>query len=73
MEVFEVVLEEGCQVDGKKIEEANFPKEILIGAIVRNGSVITPDNNSILEGNDHLIVVVLDKISLSMEEYFVCQ
>jgi len=38
VEVFEVVLEEGCQVDGKKIEEANFPKEILIGAIVRNGS-----------------------------------
>ena len=72
VEVFEVILEKGCQVDGKKIHEVNFPREVLIGAIVRNDFVISPDKNTVLEGNDHLIVVALGKVSLNMEEYFVC-
>ncbi len=72
VEVFEVILEGGCKVEGKSIEEINFPKEVLIGAIIREGSVISPDRNTILRGHDHLIIVASGKISLSMEEYFVC-
>jgi trk system potassium uptake protein len=73
VEVFEVVLEGGCKVEGKTIEEVGFPKEVLIGAILREGSVITPDKKTVLEGNDHLIVVASGKISLTMDEYFVCK
>lgn len=73
VEVFEVILDGGCKVEGKKIQEVDFPKEVLIGAIVRNGSVIAPDKNTVFEGHDHLIIVAFGKVTLNMEEYFVCQ
>ncbi len=73
VEVFEVILERGCRVEGKNIEKIDFPKEALIGAIVRDDSVIMPDKETILKGDDHLIIVALGKVSLSMDEYFVCE
>ena len=73
VEVFEVILESGCQVDRKKIQEIDFPKEALIGAIVRGDAVIIPDEETVLKEDDHLIIVALGKVSLSMDEYFVCQ
>lgn len=73
VEVFEVILEGGCRVDGKEIREIDFPKEALIGTIVRGDEVIIPDNDTVLRKNDHLIIVALGKVSLSMDEYFVCK
>ncbi len=71
VEVFEVVLESGCQAAGKRIAQIDFPKSILIGAIVRDGIVIIPDANTTLEKYDHLIIVAREKSSLRIAEYFV--
>ncbi len=73
VEVFEVVLEAGCQVEGEKVGEVSLPKDVLIGAIVRDGSLITSNGNAVLAGGDHLIIVAIGKSGLSMEEYFSAQ
>ena len=73
VEVFEVILQGGCKVSGVKISESNFPEGVLIGAIIRGGSVIMPEPNTVLEPKDHLVVVALGKVSLNLEDYFTCE
>lgn len=71
VEVFEVILEKGCKVEEEKIKDANFPKEALIGAIVRGGNVIMPNKDTVLKSDDHLVIVAQGKSSLSIGEFFV--
>ncbi len=73
VEVFEVILEGGCKVSGITITEVNFPEGVLVGAIIRKQNVIIPNGDTVLESFDHLIIVASGKVSLDLDEYFVCE
>lgn len=73
VEVFEVIIDQGCRIAGTTIGDTNFPEGVLIGAIIRNGSVITPDVDTVLEDDDHLVIIALGKISLDLDKYFTCE
>lgn len=73
VEIFEVVIGKGCQVLERKIGDIDFPKEMLIGAIVRDETVVIPDRDTILKSSDHLVVIALGKISLDLDSYFTCK
>ncbi len=49
---------------GKSIVELGFPKAALIVLINRGGKYITPNGATIIEDNDHLLVMADDKASL---------
>ncbi len=67
---FEQVLKKNTPVVGRKITDAHFPKDMLIGAIIREGSVLIPDDDTVLKEEDHLIIVALEKEQLRLERYF---
>lgn len=69
-EAMELVLPESAKVVGKKVAEANFPKGMLIGTIVRDGQVIIPHGQTVLEGGDHLIIFVLPQVSSRLDRFF---
>lgn len=73
VEIFELVIGKGCKVLDKKIGQIDFPKEMLIGAVIREDSVIIPDSDTMLRSNDYLLVVALGKISLDLDSYFTCK
>ncbi|MBL09333.1 MAG: Trk system potassium transporter TrkA [Acidiferrobacteraceae bacterium] len=63
-EVMEIVAHgdrSNSRVVGKKIDEIQFPPGTTLGAILRNGEVITAFRDVVIQSEDHLIIFVIDK------------
>lgn len=72
-ESMELVLPATAEVVGKTVAQANFPKGLLIGTIVREEEVIIPKGDTLLKAGDHLIVFAMPKVCSRLEDYFVCK
>ena len=55
-EVLELVVDSKSKVCNKKISEINFPRETVVGAIVRSGKVVLPKGNVIIEAGDDVVI-----------------
>ncbi len=69
-EVLEIVTNPRSAIVGKKIEKINFPKDAIIGAILRNGEMIVQDTETQIEAGDSVIVVALPKSIVKIEKLF---
>ena len=58
-EVLEIVVKEGSPADGSTIADLNLPKEVLIGAIVRDGKAQIARGRSVLRSRDHLVIFAM--------------
>ncbi len=56
------------KVIGKGVRDIPFPPGTGIGAIVRNGKVIMPNKETIIEAEDHVIIFMDDKICITEVE-----
>lgn len=56
------------KVVGRKIEEINLPPDTSIGAIVRDDQVIIAHHDTIIQADDHVILLVADKKHLPKVE-----
>jgi trk system potassium uptake protein TrkA len=54
--IVELKVSPASKIAGKKLKRANFPKNTLVGAIVRNNSVIIPGGEDVVNVGDSLIV-----------------
>ena len=52
---------DSCRCVGRKIEEIDLPKGAAIAAIVRGDKVIMAHHDTVVQGEDHVIVFVTDK------------
>ena len=59
---------QSSRVVGRRIDEIELPKGATIGAIVRNGVVIMGHHDRLIEPNDHVILFVLNKKTISKVE-----
>jgi trk system potassium uptake protein TrkA len=57
LQAIEFVTSPTAHIANRKITEVGLPKEIVVGAIVRNDSVIIPPGDSIIKPGDHVIIV----------------
>ena len=55
-EVLELVVDSKSKVCNKKIRAINFPKETVVGAIVRSGKVVLPKGDVIIEVGDDVVI-----------------
>lgn len=55
-EVLEAVALETSEIVGKPLKKISFPKGALITSIIRNGEVIIPSGESVIEPNDRIII-----------------
>ena len=63
--------EHSSNVIGKGVREIPFPDGAGVGAIVRNQQVIIPNKQTIIEAEDHVIVFIDNKASISDVEAFI--
>jgi len=58
-EVLELELTEGCQLVGRPIAElvADTDAKFVIGAITRDGALVTPRGDTVLRPGDHVIIL----------------
>lgn len=49
------------QVVGRSIEALHLPEGTTIGAIIREGQVITPNHLTVIEADDHVVLFLIDK------------
>ncbi len=69
-ELVELVVPGQCRAAGMKVKDARFPKGMLIGTIVRNGEVIVPYGDTVLQPGDNLIIFTLTSVSRKLESFF---
>ena len=55
-EVLELVVDSKSQICNKKISAINFPRETVVGAIVRAGKVVLPQGNVIIKAGDDVVI-----------------
>ena len=70
LQAIEFVVSPTAHIANKKITEAGLPKEAVVGAIVRNGSVIIPPGDSVVKPGEHVIIVSPLSAIHSVEKVF---
>jgi trk system potassium uptake protein TrkA len=58
-EVLELVIAPESPADGALVKDLNLPKDVLIGAIVRDGKPQIARGRSLLRGRDHVVVFAM--------------
>ncbi|MBS3969907.1 MAG: Trk system potassium transporter TrkA [Clostridia bacterium] len=69
-EMIELIAQSHSRVTGKQLKDLNFPKDAIIGAVVRGDNVIVPTGKDIINPHDRVIVFALPKAIAKVEEFF---
>jgi trk system potassium uptake protein TrkA len=69
-EVIEFSVQPGCRVAGRTIEEIDFPKNSLVGAVIRGAEVIVPAGKLTLAHGDKVAVLALPDAVSDVEKLF---
>lgn len=69
-EVLEAEALETATVIGKPLNEANIPRGVMIGAIVRSGQVIIPRGNTVIRTGDRVVILALADMVKKVEQMF---
>ena len=69
-EVLEAEALETATVIGKPLNEAEIPRGIMIGAIVRGDQVIVPRGNTVIRTGDRVVILALADMVKKVEQMF---
>ncbi len=69
-EVIELVAEDGSKIVGKKLSKVRFPDGSILGAIVRNGTMLIPDDESVVNPGESVVVFTLPKALEKVQSLF---
>lgn len=69
-EVLEIIVDENSRVVNKPLYSIGLPEGIIVGSIVKNGKVIIPDGNTVIEPGNRVVVFCLKEETHRLEEYF---
>jgi trk system potassium uptake protein len=58
-ETFEAVALETSDLVGRPLKEVEFPKEAIVGAVVRDGQVIIPNGSTVIQPGDRVMIFAL--------------
>lgn len=69
-EVMEIGVQEDSSIANKQIGKINFPKGAIIGALLRQGEMVLPNDEVTIEAGDSVIVVALPGTIEKIEKLF---
>ena len=69
-EVMEIVVDANSSIVNKKISKLKFPQDAMIGALLRKGDMLVPDDESVIQLGDSVVVVALPKSIDKIEKLF---
>lgn len=70
VEVLEMQVKEGSLADGSLIAELRLPKDVLVGAVVRDGKAQIARGRSVLRDRDHVVVFAMPGSVLEARRVF---
>ncbi|MBU0764649.1 MAG: Trk system potassium transporter TrkA, partial [Bacteroidetes bacterium] len=69
-EVLEFIVKHGAKVTGAPIKDIDFPKEAIIGGIVRGKSGFIAKGDTMIRENDKVVVFSLPEAIHKIEKFF---
>ena len=69
-QMMELRVPKKCQVAGHPLSELNFPKEAIVGMLMRDGEAIIPHGNDVLEPGDDVVVFTTNTTLEKVENLF---
>ncbi len=69
-EVIEFSVEPGSRVAGERIADIHFPKDSLVGTVIRGDEVLVPSGQFVLEQGDKVAVLALPDALTEVEKLF---
>lgn len=60
-EIIEYAVNEQSYITGQTLKKITFPKHVLVSAIIRNGDLLTPHGDTIIQAEDILYILVPKK------------
>ena len=70
VEVLEMTVADGSSVHGQRISDLHLPKEVLIAAVVRDGTSMIGRGHTVLQEQDHLVVFARPKAVAAARKRF---
>lgn len=67
----EIIAESKSKIAGKKLREMSFPKGSILGAVIKNGEMILPHGECIIDPGDRAIVFTLPEAWEKVQSLFV--
>lgn len=69
-EILQLRVGEGCPWLGKPLSEVEFPRDAVMGAVLKRGRVETPTGETILQAGDEVVVFALPNGVATVEDFF---
>lgn len=69
-EVVELIVPAGSRVVGKTLAQCGLPRNVIVGAILRNREAIIPEGNEKILAEDRLVVFAMGHTLTSIEKLF---
>lgn len=69
-EVIEAEAVESSSIVGKRMEDLSLPRGIIIGAIVRDGEVIIPEDDTVIVAGDRIVILSQANMVSKVESIF---
>ena len=72
-EILQIRLEKGSLGLNKPLAELDFPRDAVIGAVLKRGHVVTPRGDTVLEAGDEVVVFALPSGVPAVENFFTAE
>jgi len=69
-EILQLRLADGCRCLGKPLARIGFPRNAVIGAVLKRGEVVTPRGDTVLSAGDEVVVFALPEGVAAVESFF---
>lgn len=69
-EAIELVAEDGSKIVGRKLSKIHFPDGSILGAIVRNGAMLIPNGDSVINPGESVVVFTLPNALEKVQSLF---
>jgi trk system potassium uptake protein TrkA len=69
-EVAELIIPDNSRVVGKPLAKLGLPKNIIVGAILRDGKAVIPEGNEKIQADDRIVVFAMNHSLNTIEKLF---
>jgi trk system potassium uptake protein TrkA len=69
-EVMEVTVPDSKSIAGKALKECNWPRDSIVGAVVRDTSAFIPSGDTIILPGDNLVIFFSRQAAKTVEKFF---
>ena len=69
-EVLEYIVKPGSQITKGELKDLNFPKDAIVGGVIRGNSSFIAKGDTHIQPNDHVVVFALPSALSKLEKFF---